>query len=199
MKKLIILAIVPLLFLSGCSMGNLFNKAEKPIVPNRAVPANLNQPEQVEPIVDNQFATSDAPVVENNDCIIGAVKFQKLAKWGDCQLDTATKLLFRTDYSKYQVDLVLELSKASKADYDLDKFTAVNIYKTKDNGEFYEYPQGGSLMGGMLKLDGNYYIYNFAIKSNQPTPSNLDGIWIPDSNVEKANFLEILKSAQINK
>lgn len=136
----------------------------------------------------------------NKECTKGVINFNYPSSWGNCQLSPDGKILFRTDYPQYQVDLQLTLFKSDKERYDKLKGTALHVLElNRDSGEFYDYPQGGALAAGMLNINGLYYDYNFEIVSNQPIPSNLDGVWLPDSNIQEGALLEIIRSAKVVK
>ncbi|MFZ2310747.1 MAG: hypothetical protein WAW11_04350 [Patescibacteria group bacterium] len=128
-------------------------------------------------------------------CVASAFKFQYPSSWGKCQVKDNKVLTFKTDYDKYQVDLILTMNSATKEKYSEAKKTAINLTHL-NNGEFFEEAQGGAMMGGMMLLGGNYYDYIFDIKSDQPAPENLDGVWVPENNITKDVMLNILSSVE---
>ena len=132
------------------------------------------------------------------ECATSAFKFQYPVTWGDCQVQNDTLLTFRTDYDKYQVDLLLKINKITKDVYTKAKKTALGLSRL-NGGEFFEEAQGGVFMAGMILLNDNYYSYDFDIKSNQPTPDKIDGVWTPDNNITKDALLNILLSAEVIK
>lgn len=177
MKKFIILLSLPLV-LTGCSFGG-----SKPQTPNNQPAVN----QEVRKVSEQKL----------KDCNVGMVLFQYPEVWGDCKLTAEKKISFRTDYAPYQVDLELGVGRMKAEEYNNRKGEALHSMKlVRDNGDFYDSAQGGSLMGGVLNLNGNYYSFNFDIKSNQPAPENLDGIWSPDNNVDTETLLAIMRSAK---
>jgi hypothetical protein len=139
---------------------------------------------------------SQAP--DKKECTTSVFKIQYPVAWGDCQIQNDTSLTIRTDYDKYQVDLLLKINKATKDAYTKARKTANGISRL-NNGEFFEEAQGGAIMSGMMLLGDKYYSYNFDVKSNQPTPEKLDGVWVPDHKVTKDILLDILLSTEVIK
>lgn len=120
--------------------------------------------------------------------------FEYPATWGDCASPLNKSVSFRTDYSKYKVDLVLFLNDSSKEEYERLRNVGFGFEKLNNlSGEFYEIPQGGSLMAGGLNVGEKYYKFVYNIQSNQPHPSDAD-FWMADHNVSLADRVSILKS-----
>lgn len=130
-------------------------------------------------------------------CNVGKVLFEYPGTWGECA-KTENGVSFRTDYDAYQVDLVLSLNVVTKEKYGNRERPANVNELTNGNGEFFEEAQGGTLMGGLIRLNDNYYRFDFSITSSQPAPEELDGIWAPDHDVSKDILLSILRSAKLN-
>lgn len=99
-----------------------------------------------------------------------------------------------TDYPNYQVYLTLRLN--------VNDSTADSSYKsagTKINtnyGEIFNVQGGGPKGWTGALINGNKYSFVWNIESNQPVPENLDGIWVPDSNVTSEVLLDITKTVK---
>lgn len=99
-----------------------------------------------------------------------------------------------TDYSKYQVYLTLKLN---KNDSIAESSYKSAVTKTKiDYGEVFDVAQGGAKGVTGAVIDGNKYSFEWNIESNQPVPTNLDGIWRPDDNVTSKILLDITKTVK---
>lgn len=180
MKKFLILMSLPLV-LTGCSFGGSNPQT------------NNNQP-----VVNQEVRKVSEQKLK--DCNVGMVLFQYPEVWGDCKLTADKKISFRTDYAPYQVDLELGIGKIKIDEYDRNKDAAIHSMKlVRDTGDFYDFAQGGSMMGGVLNLNNSYYSFTFEIKSNQPVPENLGAIWSPDNNVDTETLLAIMRSAKAAK
>ena len=188
MKKLLILLSLPLV-LTGCSFGG-----SKTQTTNNQPVVNPVVNQEVETVSEQKLKVSKQKL---KDCNVGMVLFQYPEVWGDCKLTNEEKISFRTNYAPYQVDLELGLGRIKQDEYNRNKELAINSIKlVRDNGDFYDFAQVGSMMGGVLNLNGEYYSFNFDIKSNQPKPKNLDGVLLPDNNVGTENLLAIMRSAK---
>lgn len=199
MKKIIWLSMalgVVLLSVSACS----FKKNEiKQIDVNQSAttsekinPEKINQEEKI--ILRQEIITNE--LMKN--CDGKTLSFEYPKSWGECH-ETEKGFIFRTDYKDYQVDLVLYLYPTTQTRFDEVRGTHINLLElTRTNdGEAYDYPQGGALMAGMIKLYGSYYDFSFHAQSNQPTPADLDGVWIPDNSIKNEMLLEIIRSIKL--
>jgi len=118
--------------------------------------------------------------------------------WGDCRVD-GQKISFRTDFKKYNVDLVAEVRKTSS---ELAKgFMDYSIKQEKINGinnaVIYRGACGGGIACSVLNVnDQKFYEINWEVVSNQPVPENLDGIWVPDYSFTYDDIWTILRSVK---
>ena len=210
MKKFVIIVIVILVaVVSGCSLKtvqtvqtDLQNKTITGLQKQNSSLNNEAQSLKTQPevtsskIIDNLSTKTCSLAVEG-------FYFDYPGNWGDCRVSSDT-IYFRSDYKKYQVDLSIGLIKTTKQRYDEARGTALNLLQLVDKdgkvyGEIYEYPQGGSVSGGMFKIGDDYYTYAVNIESNQPAPYS-DGLWSPDDhNVTKDIILDILKTVRKQK
>jgi len=127
---------------------------------------------------------------------VAGFKFSYPKTWGDCKVD-GQKIYFRTDFKKYNVDLIAEVRETSK---ELAQgFMDYNIKQEKidgiKNSIVYRVACGGGIACTALNInDQKFYEINWDIKSNQPVPKNLDGIWVPDYSFTDDNIWTILRS-----
>ena len=188
--SLFILLLISVLLFSACS----FKKNEA-----KEAQEVKNVPIQIKEISsDSERATLESSNKTIKECNVGMVLFQYPKDWGECK-ETKNGISFRAEDKPYQVDLILNLSEVTNEEYNNNKeYSFNNNELTSGNGEFFEEAQGGALMGGFMRINNNYYEFDFDIVGNQPVPEKLDGVWIPNHNVSKDNLISILRSAELN-
>ena len=119
--------------------------------------------------------------------------------WGDCRV-VGQQIFFRTDYKKYNVDLVADIRKISKETAG----QSFMVYDTKQekipgalNSTIYNIACGGGVFCSGLNINNEYfYEINWDVVSNQPVPKNLDGVWSPDYSFTSDDIWNILRSIQ---
>lgn len=109
-------------------------------------------------------------------------------------IENKAKIL--TDYPEYQVYLTLDVGKNTKMSIsDYLTYSADSI--TTDYGQVYKVTCiGGSLTCTGALIYGNKYTFYWDIESNQPAPTNLDGIWRPDHSITREILLDITKTVK---
>ena len=130
--------------------------------------------------------------------IVLGLKFDYPKSWGDCKI-IDNKIYFRTDYKKYNVDLVAEIKSVNTAVTGQD-FLGVGVTKKEkidgiNNSTIYNIPCGGGIACTVLNIDDkNFYEINWDVTSSQPIPEKLDGVWVPDYSFTRDDIWNILKS-----
>lgn len=127
---------------------------------------------------------------------VAEFKFSYPKTWGDCKVD-GQKISFRTDFEKYNVDLVAELRETSKEmaqgfmDYSIKQEKIDSI----DNAIIYRGACGGGIACSVLNINNQkFYEINWEVVSNQPVPEDLDGVWVPDYSFTDDDIWTILRS-----
>ncbi len=127
---------------------------------------------------------------------VSGFKFLYPENWGDCKVD-GQKISFRTDFKKYNVDLVAEIRETSKEmaqgfmDYSIKQEKINSI----DNAIIYRGACGGGIACSILNVnDQKFYEINWTVKSSQPVPEDLDGVWVPEYSFTDDDIWTILKS-----
>ena len=109
---------------------------------------------------------------------VSGFKFSYPKTWGGCQVD-GQKISFRTDFKRYNVDLVVEVRETSRElpqgfiDYSIkqEKIDGIN------NAVIYRGACGGGIACSVLNVnDKKFYEINWDIVSNQPVSESLDGV-----------------------
>lgn len=131
------------------------------------------------------------------DSVVLGLQFSYPKNWGDCKVED-NNIYFRTDFEKYNVDLVGEIK---KADYLLEEYgNNVDNEKISENIEVFKIGCGGALSCAGIKVDNHIYEIGWQVSSDQKSPENLDGIWTPDHNITDDQMWNIVKSVKyINK
>lgn len=130
---------------------------------------------------------------------VAGFKFSYPKTWGDCKVD-GQKISFRTDFKKYNVDLVAEIRETSKEMAD-QGFITYNIKQEKiegiNNSIVYRVACGGGIACSALNINNQkFYEINWDVFSNQPVPNNLEWIWTPDYSFTPDDIWNILRSIQ---
>jgi|GEM_PF-2991163 len=130
---------------------------------------------------------------------VAGFKFSYPKTWGDCKV-VGQKIFFRTDFQKYNVDLVADIREISK-DMATSSFITSNNKQEKivgiNNSTIYNIACGGGAFCSGLNINNkHFYEINWDAVSNQPAPKNLDGIWRPDSSYTSDDIWTILRSIQ---
>lgn len=129
---------------------------------------------------------------------VAGFKFSYPKTWGDCKFD-GQKISFRTDFKKYNVDLVAELRETSKemAQGFIDYSIKQEKIDSMDNAIIYRGICGGGIACSILNINNQkFYEINWDVVSNQPAPENLDGVWVPDHSFTDDDIWTILRSAK---
>lgn len=127
---------------------------------------------------------------------VSGFKFSYPKTWSDCKVD-GQKISFRTDFEKYNVDLVAEVRETPK---EISRgFMDSSVVQEKINGInnsiIYRIACGGGIACTALNIDDQkFYEINWDIVSSQPVPKNLDGIWVPDHSFTYDDIWTILRS-----
>ncbi len=123
-------------------------------------------------------------------------KFSYPKTWGECKVD-GQKISFRTDFKKYDVDLVAEIRETSKEmaqgfiDYSIKQEKIDSI----DNAIIYRGACGGGIACSVLNINNQkFYEIDWGVVSNQSVPENLDGVWVPDYSFTDDDIWIILRS-----
>lgn len=125
---------------------------------------------------------------------VSGLKFDYPGNWGACRV-SGDKIYFRTDFKKYQVDLVISFTKITQKKFTDLRSSALNILKlANSDGEFYSVAQSGG--GGYLRVGKNYYQYSLNIEGNQAAPANLNGLWERENNITPDTVTNIIKTAR---
>lgn len=98
-----------------------------------------------------------------------------------------------TDYPAYKVELLVRLENASLTESGYKSSFDNTITKY---GEVFKTSLGGAFDSTGIKINGKLYLFIWEIVSNEPTPSNLDGIWTPKHNVTDSDIWNITLSAK---
>lgn len=127
---------------------------------------------------------------------ISGFKFSYPETWGDCKVDDQ-KISFRTDFKKYNVDLVVEFREFSKE--MAEDFINYSIKQEKINGInnaiIYKGVCGGSITCSVLNINNQkFYKIDWGVSSNQSVPEDLVGVWVPDYNFTDDDIWTILRS-----
>lgn len=98
-----------------------------------------------------------------------------------------------TDYQPYKVELSINLENdiLTKSNYE----SGFGNTKTK-YGEAFKVAQGGGFNVTGIKINEKLYSFSWEITSNEPIPSNLDGIWTPKHNVSEEDMWDVTISAE---
>lgn len=131
------------------------------------------------------------------DNVVLGLQFSYPKNWGDCRIED-NNIYFRTDFEKYNVDLVAEIKKIDTSKTDIKEFFASgwNNEKISENIEIFEVPCGGAILCGGIKINNNIYTIDWVVSSDQKVPENLDGIWVPENDVTKDQILSIMRSVK---
>lgn len=130
---------------------------------------------------------------------VAGFKFSYPKTWGDCKVD-GQKISFRTDFKKYNVDLVAEIRETSR-EIAYQGFVTNNITQEKidgiNNSIVYRVACGGGIACTALNIDDQkFYEINWEIVSNQPVPNNLEWILTLDYSFTPDDIWTILRSIQ---
>jgi hypothetical protein len=197
MRKLIILTIIILAtVVSGCSVK---------INPNAQIEFGDNSTEVLEQEninlqselkeLKNTKETVESSEMKACPEAVNGLYFDYPSDWGDCWVSDNV-IYFRTGYEKYNVDLEVTLVKsAEERYYKLRDTTTLLALENEDNGEFYEFAQGGNISGGMVKVDNDYYDYVVNLQSNEPIDNPQDYLgFVGEHNVTRDEVFNILKT-----
>lgn len=101
-----------------------------------------------------------------------------------------------TDYQKYQVYLTLKVEKNTADAVTTYEYQKEDTKIKTQYGEFYDIAstEVSSSIGAFIK--GNKYIFLWNIESNQPTPENLNHVWVPDNNITETMIYNITRTAK---
>jgi len=127
---------------------------------------------------------------------VAGFKFSYPKTWGDCKVDSQ-KISFRTDFKKYDVDLVAEIRETSKEmaqgfmDYSIKQENINSIDNTINNRG----ACGGGIACSVLNINNQkFYEIDWGVVSNQSVPKDLDGVWVPDYSFTDDDIWIILRS-----
>lgn len=98
-----------------------------------------------------------------------------------------------TDYPNYKVELLVSLENSNLTESNYK--SSFDNTKTK-YGEAFKVAQGGAFNVTGVKINGKLYSFSWEIASNEPTPSNLDGIWNPKHNVTESDIWNMTISSK---
>jgi len=111
---------------------------------------------------------------------------------------TESEIYIKTNYKPYDVFLVLNIEKNKEQNIEWYKKNRDGFdYTEVKNGEIFKIACGGGTCNGAI-LNNDVYVFKWNIKSNQPAPKNLTGIWEPDNNISSNDIWNILQSIKIN-
>lgn len=94
----------------------------------------------------------------------------------------------------YEVTLVWTVSQESEGALPLE---GSEVETTADGIQLYNIGCGGAYYCGNFAYAGQAYGYSFQVRSTQPVPENLDGIWIPDTEVTQEDLEDFIASAHL--
>ena len=178
----LIISIILAIFLvkNNKKQPELITKDEQTKTVFTATPTTVITPDETVKEEDNILKISDIQMELPNNWKVSSVS------------GNTAKIL--TDYSKYQVFLTLKLNKNDSI-AESSYISAVSKIKT-EYGEVFDVSQGGAKGVTGAVINGNKYSFEWNIESNQPVPTNLDGIWRPDDNVTSKILLDITKTVK---
>ncbi|MEI7452495.1 MAG: hypothetical protein WCK37_04845 [Candidatus Falkowbacteria bacterium] len=189
MKKIIFpVALIMILTLTGCGVKSVANNSSVQTTSQIVTPTK---------VVNNSNMKSCSQT-------ISGLKFSYPKNWGDCKV-VDNKISFRTDFKKYNVDLIAEIREISKANVAsvYSNFTDNTSFIKKekidgiDNSTIYNIACGGGIACTVLNIDDKtFYEINWDVASSQSVPKNADGVWVPDYSFTQDDVWNILKSVK---
>ncbi len=188
MKKTSFVILVLCLFVvCGCSI-----KTNKD---NLNINQNQNQEQNKQQIVSEVAEGANVDTKLCNSKIAG-LQFSYPKNWGDCRVDE-NNIHFRTDFKKYNVDLVGEIIEITNpTEIEGGLLVGYDNEKISSNVEVFKIACGGALLCSGIKINNAVYRATWVVSSDQKAPENLDGIWMPEHNITQEQIWNILKSVK---
>lgn len=188
MKKIYFLLLF-LVFLSACSLGVYDNNKKEEVV-------NLK----------NNLITESKNNEEKYICGINGLIFNYPKNWNSCRINN-NKIYFRTDFEKWEVDLVGEVYQVQPDEHYNEYEEYLNIFKDQKNKDLFEFTDrsviykdacGGAVACYVLKIEDRIYLINWTIESDQAPELEYDGVWSPDEhNIEPEDVSTVMKSISL--
>lgn len=148
-----------------------------------------------QPAVEESTTEDDSTVVEAQvtEATILPFSFTLPEAWTASYKD-AERLTLSVPDSKYEVTLEMRLVASSSLPLEGGEL------ETTDEGiQIFNVGCGGAFDCGNLAYQDQGYNYSFQVSSTEPVPENLDGIWVPHTDVTHEDIAAFIATVHLAK
>jgi hypothetical protein len=156
---------------------------------------NLNSFTEPKTVISQAISNPDSAqpsIVETNKITLDDIMMTIPSKW-KIESNTNDSAVILTDNPKYKVELIVNLQNQTISASNFQ--SSINKTKTK-YGEAFKVTQGGAFAVTGITMNGKIYSFEWEINSNEPIPTDLDGIWVPKHNVSETDIWDMTLTAK---